>query len=172
MRARSAAACPPGFTLPEMLVVLIIIGLIASLVGPQLMGRVDTSKVTTADTQVRMLKSALDTMRLDIGRYPTKEEGLALLVVPPKDDRTAPEMAGALSLGRQSAPGPVGKPLSSTTPSPVRPMSTFIVLAPTANRAATASMRMSASFPRQQIRQNRRSRRSRGALSPNGTGRV
>ena len=66
-RARAAS----GFTLLEMLVVLVIIGLLAGLVGPQLMGRVDTSKVTAADTQVRMLKAALDTMRLDIGRYPT-----------------------------------------------------------------------------------------------------
>jgi general secretion pathway protein G len=83
-----------GFTLLEMLVVLVIIGLIASLVGPQLMSRVDTSKVTAADTQVRMLKSSLDTMRLDIGRYPTKDEGLALLVTPPKDERVAPKWQG------------------------------------------------------------------------------
>jgi len=93
-RASRVTAHAAGFTLLEMLVVLVIIGLIASLVGPQLMGRVDTSKVTAADTQVRMLKSALDTMRLDIGRYPTKDEGLALLVVPPKDDRTAPKWQG------------------------------------------------------------------------------
>jgi general secretion pathway protein G len=90
--ARSAAA--RGFTLLEMLVVLVIIGLIAGLVGPQLMGRVDTSKVTAADTQVRMLKSALDTMRLDIGRYPSKEEGLELLVTAPRDERTARKWQG------------------------------------------------------------------------------
>src|ERR1700740_178476 len=90
----AAKARTGGFTLLEMLVVLVIIGLIAGLVGPQLMGRVDTSKVTAADTQVRMLKSALDTMRLDIGRYPTKEEGLALLVTPPKDDRIAARWQG------------------------------------------------------------------------------
>lgn len=76
-----------GFTLLEMLVVLVIIGLIAGLVGPQLLGRVDTSKVTAAETQVRMLKGALDTMRLDIGRFPTKEEGLGLLTAPPKDEK-------------------------------------------------------------------------------------
>jgi general secretion pathway protein G len=77
-----------------MLVVLVIIGLIAGLVGPQLMGRVDTSKVTAADTQVRMLKSALDTMRLDIGRYPSKEEGLELLVTAPRDERSARKWQG------------------------------------------------------------------------------
>ncbi len=83
-----------GFTLLEMLVVLVIIGLIMGLVGPQFMGRVDSSRVTTADTQVRMLKSALDTMRLDVGRYPTKEEGLAMLEVSPKDERTSRKWQG------------------------------------------------------------------------------
>ena len=93
-RAATHPARAKGFTLLEMLVVLVIIGLIASLVGPQLLGRVDSSKVTAADTQVRMLKSALDTMRLDIGRYPTKEEGLALLSTPPKDERIARKWQG------------------------------------------------------------------------------
>ena len=77
-----------GFTLLEMLVVLVIIGLVASLVGPQLLGRVDSSRVTAADTQIRMLKGALDTLRLDVGRYPTAEEGLALLMTAPSDERT------------------------------------------------------------------------------------
>ena len=91
---RIAGASSSGFTLLEMLVVLVIIGLLAGLVGPQLMGRVDTSKVTTADTQSRMLKSALDTMRLDVGRYPTKDEGLAMLVTPPADERVARKWQG------------------------------------------------------------------------------
>lgn len=90
----AAAALQKGFTLLEMLVVLVIIGLLAGLVGPQLMGRVDTSRQTTAETQGRMLKSALDTMRLDIGRYPTKEEGLAILVNPPQDERIARRWRG------------------------------------------------------------------------------
>jgi general secretion pathway protein G len=74
-----------GFTLLEMLIVLVIIGLLAALVGPQLLDRLDASKVTTTETQIRMLKTALDTLRLDIGRYPTTEEGLALLSTPPTD---------------------------------------------------------------------------------------
>src|SRR5688572_7303893 len=90
----STAAAEAGFTLLEMLVVLVIIGLIAGLVGPQLLGRVDTSKVTAADTQVRMLKGALDTLRLDIGRFPTKEEGLDLLMAAPKDERVARRWRG------------------------------------------------------------------------------
>jgi len=78
-----------GFTLLEMLVVLVIMGLLAGLVGPQLLSRVDTSKVSAASTQARMLKTSLETMRLDIGRFPTKEEGLDLLNNPPKDERLA-----------------------------------------------------------------------------------
>jgi len=75
-----------GFTLIEMLVVLVIIGLLAGLVGPKLFTKVDSSKVQTAQTQVKMLKGTLETMRLDIGRFPTTEEGLALLNESPKDE--------------------------------------------------------------------------------------
>lgn len=76
-----------GFTLIEMLVVLVIIGLLASLVGPKLFSKVDSSKVQTAQTQVKMLKGALETMRLDIGRFPTAAEGLAMLNAPPADEK-------------------------------------------------------------------------------------
>ena len=83
-----------GFTLIEMLVVLVIIGLLAGLVGPKLFGKVDASKVQTAQTQVKMLKGALESMRLDLGRFPTTEEGLALLNAAPKDDKTRSRWRG------------------------------------------------------------------------------
>ncbi|MBM3515083.1 MAG: type II secretion system protein GspG [Alphaproteobacteria bacterium] len=91
---QSTWRCSSGFTLLEMLVVLVIIGLIAGLVGPQLLGRVDTGRVTAADTQVRILKGALETMRLDVGRFPSKEEGLAMLVTSPRDERVARRWRG------------------------------------------------------------------------------
>lgn len=74
-----------GFTLLELLVVLVIIGLLLGLVGMRLLSNVDRGKVTAATAQARVLKTALDTMNLDLGRYPTKSEGLSLLVTPPKD---------------------------------------------------------------------------------------
>lgn len=81
-RARARAS---GFTLLEMIVVLVIIGLIMGLIGPRLFGQADKAKVQSALTQVRMLKGALETMRLDIGRFPSQEEGLKLLVDKPAD---------------------------------------------------------------------------------------
>lgn len=81
----STARSVHGFTLLEMLIVLAIIGLLVGLVGPRMLERLDTSKVTTTETQIHMLRTALDTLRLDIGRYPSTEEGLALLMKPPTD---------------------------------------------------------------------------------------
>ena len=80
-----AGSATSGFTLIELMVVLVILGLLAGLVGPQLFGRIDTSKVKTAETQIKMLRGALQAYRLDVGRYPTTTEGLAALVRPPTE---------------------------------------------------------------------------------------
>jgi general secretion pathway protein G len=74
------AALKAGYSLLEILIVLAIIALIAALVGPRLFAQLDHAKVTTARVQVRSLETALQTMELDIGRYPTEAEGLTLLV--------------------------------------------------------------------------------------------
>jgi general secretion pathway protein G len=92
-----------GFTLLEMLVVLVIIGLVAGLVGPRLFSKVDQSKVSAAQAQVKLLRGAVESLRLDIGRYPTAEEGLGLLSRSPGDPRQAerwrgPYLDGALPL--------------------------------------------------------------------------
>ena len=88
MQARRIPAVPrqAGFTLLEMIVVLVIIGLIMGLVGPRLFGQADKAKVQTAGTQIKMLGGALQTMRLDISRWPTEAEGLALLTTKPAGD--------------------------------------------------------------------------------------
>lgn len=93
-RKTPAPARQAGFTLLEMIVVLVIIGLIMGLVGPRLFGQAEKAKVQTATTQIKMLGGALQTMRLDIGRLPTKEEGLGLLVERPADPKTARKWAG------------------------------------------------------------------------------
>jgi general secretion pathway protein G len=68
-----------GFTLIELLVVLAVLGLLAGLVGPQILRHVSEAKSTTARTQIDLLGVALDNYRLDNGSYPTTEQGLAAL---------------------------------------------------------------------------------------------
>lgn len=68
-----------GFTLIEIIVVVIILGLLVGLVGPEIIGRVDESRVETARAQIEMLATQLDLYRLDNGSYPTTEQGLAAL---------------------------------------------------------------------------------------------
>lgn len=68
-----------GFTLIELLVVIIILGLLSALVAPKFFGKVDKAKQKTAKTQIELFGSALDEFRLDVGRYPTTEEGLNAL---------------------------------------------------------------------------------------------
>jgi general secretion pathway protein G len=72
-----------GFTLIEIMVVLIIIGLLAGLVVPRLMGQTDKAKRTKAEVQIKNIQSGLDLFRLDNGFYPTTEQGLASLVERP-----------------------------------------------------------------------------------------
>src|ERR1700751_4679001 len=73
-----------GITLIELLVVMVIIALFATLVGQRLFKNVEKARQTTAKAQIQEFESVLDLFRLDVGRYPTTQEGLeALRVHPP-----------------------------------------------------------------------------------------
>jgi general secretion pathway protein G len=68
-----------GFTLVELLVVMVILGLLVALVAPNYIGRVDTAKRDATRVQIENLGAALDMFRLDVGRYPNSQEGLDAL---------------------------------------------------------------------------------------------
>lgn len=73
----------PGFTLLELVVVIIVLGLLAGLVAPQIFGRVSEARSTTAKTQIELISVALENYRLDNGMYPTTEQGLEALRAKP-----------------------------------------------------------------------------------------
>lgn len=77
---------PAGFTLLELLVVIVIIGLLAGYVGPKYFSQVDKSEVKVARSQVDAFEKALDAYRLDVGRYPTTDQGLEALRTKPADE--------------------------------------------------------------------------------------
>ena len=82
--------CPPhcqsGFTLLELLVVLVILGLLAGYVAPKYFSKLGESEETTARAQIGALEKALDQYRIDTGRYPSTEQGLAALNTKPADE--------------------------------------------------------------------------------------
>jgi general secretion pathway protein G len=102
-----------GFTLLELLVVIVIIGLLAAYVGPKYFAQLGKSEVTIAKAQIEAFEKSLDTYRLDVGRYPSTDEGLAALLV-------APTTAGAKWNGpylkKGVPPDPWGHPYQYRSP--------------------------------------------------------
>jgi general secretion pathway protein G len=84
-------ACSRGFTLLELLVVILIIGLLTGIVGPRFLSQISRSEVTTAKAQLDSIDKALQAYRIDMGRYPDASEGLAALV---RSDAADPRWRG------------------------------------------------------------------------------
>jgi general secretion pathway protein G len=101
-----------GFTLLELLVVIVIIGLLAGYVAPRYFSQVGKSEIQVAKAQIESLEKALDQFRLDTKRYPTAEEGLDVLVAKPSN---LPSWAGPYL--KKAAPNdPWGRPYQYRVP--------------------------------------------------------
>src|SRR5512147_1321328 len=103
---RSSVATAAGFTLLELLVVIVIIGLLAGYVAPRYFSQVGKSEVQVAKVQIDALEKALDQYRLDTRKYPTTEQGLQALVARPANE---PDWNGPY-LKKTVPPDPWGRP--------------------------------------------------------------
>ncbi len=84
-RTAKAVGSDDGYTLTEMLVVIAIIGLIAAVLTPSLMGQLGRARVKSAQLQLESVAAAVEMFRSDVGRYPTQAEGLNVLLVEPAE---------------------------------------------------------------------------------------
>jgi general secretion pathway protein G len=96
-----------GFTLLEMLVVLAIMGLLAAIIAPQVLKYLGSSRSQTAKVQIQNVDAAMQLFRLDVGRFPSQEEGLEALVAPPP---TAPGWNGPYLQKSAALVDPWGSP--------------------------------------------------------------
>ncbi|HEY8023544.1 MAG TPA: type II secretion system major pseudopilin GspG [Burkholderiaceae bacterium] len=104
-----------GFTLLELLVVLLIIGMLAAFVGPKYFGEIGKSQTQVAAAQIEALNQSLDQFRVDTGHYPTSAEGLAALFAPP-GTASEPKWNGPY-LKKPVPPDPWGNAYVYTIPS-------------------------------------------------------
>lgn len=111
-----------GFTLVEILVVIIVIAMLATLVAPSVFQHVDSAKSSTAKAQIEMLSAALDAYRLDNDRYPTTEQGLAALRTTPSAP-PAPRSWRGPYLRRELPVDPWGQPYVFRSPGTANPHS-------------------------------------------------
>jgi general secretion pathway protein G len=111
-RIRPSLRACAGFTLLELLVVMVIIGLLAGYVGPKYFAQVGKSETKVAKAQIDALEKALDQYRLDTGRYPTSEQGLSALNQKPANE---PKWSGPY-LKKDVPADPWGRPYAYRAP--------------------------------------------------------
>lgn len=89
--ANTAGRRQRGFTLIEIMVVVVIIGILAAMIGPNLFGKDDQARVTAAKTNLQGIRNALDLYKMDNYRFPTTDQGLEALVKEPADAKNWPQ---------------------------------------------------------------------------------
>lgn len=114
--SRQAKMRQAGFTLIELLVVLAILTMLAGLVGPRVLGLLGGAKAKTAAVQISDIEKTLEVFKLDVGRFPTNEEGLNALVQRPE---AATGWNGPYLKGGSVPTDPWGRPYKYANPGPV-----------------------------------------------------
>lgn len=112
-----AERCRAGFTLIEIMAVVLIMGFLAGIVGVAVFSQVDKARVTTAETQIKQLESALAFYQMDNGRFPTTEQGLEALVrQPTSGPQPRSYRPGGYLQGGQVPLDPWGNPFQYESP--------------------------------------------------------
>ena len=110
-----------GFTLIEIMVVITILGILAALIVPRVVGRTDDARIAAARQDIASVMQALKLYRLDNGRYPTTEQGLQALITKPTDRAGAEQLeTRRISGAQQRAEGPVGASVPVPESGPAR----------------------------------------------------
>lgn len=128
-----------GFTLIEIMVVIVILAALAALVGPKIIGRSDDAKLADAKLQIRNFETALKLYKLDNGVYPATEQGLMALVSKPTVGQIPRNYRQEGYLEAKRSPRIPGVAILSTFHRANRAITTFAPLGPTASRVVRAT---------------------------------
>jgi general secretion pathway protein G len=104
MRLPARHARSGGFTLLEIMVVVVILGILVALVAPNVIGRIDEARTTKARQDIRQIETALNLYRMDNFRYPTTEQGLEALVKKPADPNVRNWKSGGYLMSMRKDP--------------------------------------------------------------------
>lgn len=114
-RSQSLTRANSGFTLIEIMVVVVILGILAATIIPQFIGTTDSAKIGTANSNIAEMQTHIERFSLDVGRYPTTQEGLEVLVTAPANEEDAKNWRGPyIKLLRDD---PWGNPYQYASPS-------------------------------------------------------